>query len=479
LIVPQSTFADATTSEIGMRHLNAIVLLVLCLAPSLRAAEPTPNVVLFFCDDLGYADVGCYGGRTKTPNIDRLAAEGVKFTDFYVSQAVCSASRVAILTGCYNLRVGIQGALAPKSKIGINSEETTLPEVFKSKGYATAMYGKWHLGDAPKFLPTRHGFDEWFGVPYSHDMWPNHPTNKQFPDLSLMEGDKTLKLNPEPSELTSAITERAVKFIERSKDKPFFLYVPHPLPHVPLGVAKASEGRTGQGLYSDVIAEIDGSVGQVLDALKRNNLDEKTIVIFSSDNGPWLLYGDHAGSAGSLREGKATSFDGGVKVPMMMRWPGKVPAGIVCKEMAATIDVLPTLAKLIGAELGQKKIDGKDIWPLITNQPGAKSPHEAYFIYWGRNLQAVRSGKWKLHFAHDYTTPSPAGGGSLPGKYEKKQIGTELFDVEADPGETKNIAADHPEVVKQLQAYAEQARADLGEGKTLGTGVREPGKIEE
>jgi arylsulfatase A len=457
------------------------------------AADRPPNVVLFYCDDMGYADVGCYGGRTPTPNVDRLAAEGARFTDFYVSTAVCSASRAALMTGCFHRRVGIEGALGPKSPIGLNPAETTLAEVFKSRGYATAIYGKWHLGRPAPFLPTRQGFDEWFGVPYSHDMWPRHPQGpKAYPDLPLMEstaaaGDKPavdtiLKTNPAPGELTAAVTARAVAFVERSKDKPFFLYVPHPLPHVPLGVSKGFEGKTGLGMYSDVIAEIDDSVGQVLAALKRNGLDEHTLVMFSSDNGPWLLYGDHAGSAGPLREGKATSFDGGVRVPFVARWPGKIPPGTVCKELAGTIDVLPTMAKLIDAEVPKDRvIDGRDVWQLVSGQTGAKSPHEWYPIYWNGSLQAVISERWKLHLGHDYTKPEPPGGGGLPGKYATKSVGVELFDLSADAGETKDVAADHPDVVKRLQDYAERTRDDLGDAKTkrIGKGVREPGRAPE
>jgi len=453
----------------------AAVFVALLLSSAVRAE--TPNVVLFYCDDLGYADVGPYGSPTKTPNIDRLASEGVKFTDFYVSQAVCSASRAALMTGCYNLRVGITGALGPKNKIGINPDERTLAEVFKSKGYATAMYGKWHLGDDPKFLPTRHGFDEWFGVPYSHDMWPKHPTNRNFPDLPLMEGDKTLKLNPEPGELTTAITQRAVAFIERSKDKPFFLYVPHPLPHVPLGVSKDFEGKSGNGLYADVITEIDHSVGAVLDTLKKQGLDEKTLVMFSSDNGPWLVYGDHSGVAMPLREGKGTAFDGGMRVPFLARWPGHIPAGTVCREVAATIDILPTMAGLIGADKPEKKVDGKDILPLLTKPTEAKSPHEFYAMYWGRNLHAIRSGPWKMHFPHEYRSVDTQGGGGKPGTYVAERIDAQLFNIQDDIEEHNNLAEENPGVVAKLNAYAAQIRKELGEGQQAGEGVRPPGRL--
>ena len=462
-------------------------------APTSPSPSRPPNVVLFYCDDMGYADPHVYGGRTPTPNIDRLAAEGARFTNFYVSTAVCSASRAALMTGCFHRRVGIEGALAPQAKIGLNPAETTIAEVFKSRGYATAIYGKWHLGRPAEFLPNRQGFDEWFGVPYSHDMWPRHPENpKAYPPLPLMEStaaaegkeavDKVLKENPEPGELTAAVTARAVSFIDRAKDKPFFLYVPHPLPHVPLGMSKAFEGKTGLGLYSDVIAEIDDSVGQVLAALKRYGLDDNTLVMFSSDNGPWLLYGNHAGSAGPLREGKATSFDGGVKEPFVARWPGHIPPGTVRKELASTIDVLPTMAKLIGAELPRDRIiDGRDIWPLMTNQPGATTSHEFYPIYWAGSLEAVigGGGRWKLHLGHPYQTPEPPGGDAKPGKYATQQVGVELFDLEADVGETKDVATEHPDVVKQLQDFAERTREDLGDNKTKqkGKGVREPGRV--
>jgi arylsulfatase A-like enzyme len=444
-------------------------------------AADRPNVVLIFCDDMGYADPSCFGGKTPTPNLERLAKEGVRFTDFYVSTAVCSASRSALLTGCFHRRVGIEGALGPNAKIGISDKELLIPQMLKQQGYATGMIGKWHLGSLPQFMPLRHGFDSFYGLPYSHDMWPKHPANpKAYPDLPLYDGDKVVKLNPEPGELTIAYTQHAVHFIEKAeKDKPFFLYLAHNLPHVPLGVSEKFAGKSGRGLYGDVMLEIDDSVGQVLDVIKRTGRDENTLVIFTSDNGPWLLYGDHAGSALPLREGKATSFDGGVRTPCLMRWPGKIPAGTVSHEMIWSMDVLPTLAKLSGAELSKDRvIDGKDIWPLMSNQPGAKSPHEFYPVYWGGSLQAIRSGKWKLHLGHDYSHPDPVGGGGKPGQYKTLKIGVELFDLEADISESKDVAAANPEVVKKLQAYADQVREDLGDAKLKikGKGVREPGR---
>ncbi len=458
---------------------SAAAFLVLILAAPLPAAERPPNVVLIFADDLGYADLGCYGAKgIRTPNLDRMAAEGVRLTNFHVAQAVCSASRTALLTGCYPNRVGILGALGPASKHGIHDRETTLGEVFKSRGYATTVYGKWHLGHLPQFLPKRHGFDDYFGLPYSNDMWPQHPTNKTFPDLPLVEGDKVVEHNPDQTKLTTWYAERAVKFIAKNKDRPFFLYLPHAMPHVPLFVSDKFKGKSERGLFGDVIEEIDGSVGQVLAALKEHGLDDKTLVMFSSDNGPWLSYGDHAGSAGPLREGKGTTFEGGVRVPFLARWPGTLPAGRVGDTMAMTIDVLPTLAKLIGAEPPPLPIDGKDVWPILSGDPKAKSPHEAYFFYWGRELQAVSDGRWKLHFPHDYRSlTGKPGSGGRPGGYGNAKTDLALFDLTNDVGEKANVADQHPEVVRRLRALAEQVREALGDSATQreGKGVRTAG----
>ncbi len=468
-------------SSLSALFLLHFLLASLVISPASAAEKRPPNIVIIFTDDLGYQDAGCFGASDiKTPNLDRMAKEGMRFTDFYVGQPVCSASRAALLTGCYPNRVSILGALGPGSKTGINSNEMTLAEVLKPRGYATAIYGKWHLGDAPQFLPTQHGFDDYFGLPYSNDMWPKHPSGAQnYPPLPLMAGDRAIKQSPDQTQLTTWYTEHAVKFVKKNKHRPFFLYVPHNMPHVPLHVSKKFKGKSARGLYGDVIMEIDWSVGQILDALEKNAIDEDTLVIFTSDNGPWLVYGDHAGSALPLREGKGTTLDGGVRVPCIMRWPGKIPAGTVCRELAATMDILPTVAKLAGADLPKHKIDGLDIWPLMAGQPGAKTPHEAYFFYWGKALQAVRSGKWKMHVPHTYTRPDPAGNGGKPGKTVTKQIGSELFDLENDIGETTNVANKHPEVVAQLEAYLEQCREDLGDSQTKreGKNVRPAGQL--
>jgi arylsulfatase A len=446
----------------------------LLLASAVSAADRPPNVVIVFADDMGYGDVGCFGNKIiRTPNIDSLATDGVRFTDFYVAQAVCSASRTALLTGCYPNRLGILGALNPSSKNGIHDRETTLAAMLKAKGYATAIYGKWHLGHHSQFLPTRHGFDDYFGLPYSNDMWPKHPTAK-FPALPLIEGEKTTQENPDQSQLTTWYTERAVKFIETNKSKPFFLYVPHAMPHVPLFVSDKHKGKSKAGLYGDVIEEIDWSVGEILAALKKNDLAKDTLVIFTSDNGPWLSYGNHAGTAGPLREGKGTTFEGGVRVPFVARWPGKIPAGSICHEPAMTIDLLPTIARFTGAEPPKLPTDGKDIGPLLTGQKGATSPQEAYFFYWGGALQAVRSGKWKLHFAHDYQSLKEPGKDGKPGRYVPARIEQSLFNLESDIGESRNVAADYPDVVARIEDLASQMRDDLGDtaAKRVGKGVR-------
>jgi arylsulfatase A-like enzyme len=430
---------------------------------------------------MGYADLGCYGSKTPTPNLDRLASRGVRFTDFYVPQAVCSASRAALMTGCYPNRVGIQGALGPKSKVALNTNEITIAKLLKSCGYATAIYGKWHLGSTSPYLPTYQGFDDYFGLPYSNDMWPLHPTaGTNYPPLPLIQGDKVVQLMPDQTQLTTWYTQHAVRFVEQHKAEPFFLYVPHNMPHVPLFVSDKFKGKSGRGLYSDVIMEIDWSVGQIVQALRDQGLERRTLVIFTSDNGPWLLYGDHAGSADSLREGKATAFEGGVRMPCIMYWPGVIPGGRVCHELALTMDILPTVAHLAGTiPPADRTIDGKDIWPLIVGRPGAKTPHEAFFYYWDRQLEAVRSGNWKLHFPHSYPKPAPPGSGGRPGQYVTNQIGLALFDLAKDPGEERDVAARHPDVVQKLQALAEQCRDDLGDSaqKREGKNVRPAAKV--
>lgn len=463
-------------------------ILSLLLTTSVLSVQP--NIVVIYMDDMGYADVSCFGAQGyQTPNIDRLAKEGRKFTNFHVAQAVCSASRCALMTGCYPNRIGIHGALGPNSKHGIHADEMTLAEVVKQKGYATAAVGKWHLGHLPQFLPTKHGFDEYYGLPYSNDMWPYHPeAKKAFPTLPMMQDAQVVDAEVTPEDqthLTTDYTAKAVSFIKRSKDKPFLLYLAHSMVHVPLFVSDKFKGKSGKGLFADVMLEVDWSVGQVLDSLDKNGLTENTWVIFSSDNGPWLSYGDHAGSAGPLREGKGTAWEGGTRVSGLMRWPGKIPAGTTCDTMMMTLDVLPTIASVLGAELPKHPIDGKNVWPLIADEPGATNPHEFYAFYYEQNqLQAISSGdgRWKLQLPHKYrlldaTQPKATGG--IPAKYKQGEIqAPELYDLYTDISESKNVAADHPEIVRKLQAHAESIRTELGDSlmkKATGTGTREAG----
>jgi arylsulfatase A-like enzyme len=480
-----------------MRPLRPVALtLVFAVALSLQgstlhasrtAAQTTrpPNVVIIYADDLGYADIAPFSPqkaapRPRTPNLDRMAAEGIRLTNFYVAQAVCSASRAALLTGSYSNRIGITGALNPNARHGIHAGETTIAEALKARGYATAIFGKWHLGHHPPFLPTRHGFDEYLGLPYSNDMWPHHPTAKGFPELPLIEGDAVVRLNPDQSELTRMYTERAVRFIEKNRDRPFFAYVAHAMPHVPLFASEAFKGTTGLGLYGDVIAELDWSVGRILAAIARAGLDGNTLVIFTSDNGPWLSYGNHAGSAAPLREGKGTAFDGGVRVPFVARWPGRIPKGATQHVPAMTIDVLPTLAALAGAPLpADRIIDGRDVWPLLANRKDAAPPHDALYFYWGHELHAVRSGRWKLHLPHPYQSVEAPGGDGRPGTTARREIGLSLFDLESDPGESVNVADRQPGVVRELMEYVERAREDLGDAlvKRTGKNVRPAGTM--
>lgn len=477
-----------------IRHLLVPLMvsagLVLAAASGVAQTAGTPNIVLIFTDDQGYGDVGCYGAKGfKTPNLDRLAKEGIRFTDFHVSQPVCSASRASLLTGCYANRIGIHGALGPTARHGLHADETTLAEVCKSRGYVTGMVGKWHLGHHPPFLPTRHGFDSYFGLPYSNDMWPHHPEAKKgtYPKLPLFDNEIIIDSDVTPedqAQLTTQYTERAIQFIAENKAKPFFLYVAHSMPHVPLFVSDRHKGKSAQGLYGDVIEEIDWSVGEILKALDRYQLTQNTLVMFSSDNGPWLSYGNHAGSSGGLREGKGTVWEGGVRVPFIARWPGQIPAGSVCREPAMTIDLLPTVARIIGAPLPKLAIDGKDIGPLLRAVPGAKSPQDVYLHYYQTGeLQAVRSGKWKLILPHTYRTMQgqPPGQDGLPGKYRQVTIRqAELYDLDQDANETHDVAAVHPDIVQKLLERAEAARAELGDSltKRVGTGVREPGRFE-
>lgn len=457
-------------------------------------APKSPNIIIMFCDDMGYGDIGRYGAiQYATPNLNKLANEGMMFTQFYAGQPVCSASRAALLTGCFPNRVGISGALMPWAKNGISKEEKTIAEILKEKGYRTAIFGKWHLGAQQQFLPLQHGFDEYVGLPYSNDMWPvgydgvpitdTSDRKYRYPPLPLMNGNekmKEIRTLEDQATLTTLYTEKAVDFIRQNKDKPFFLYMPQSMPHVPLAASAKFKGKSEQGLYGDVVMEIDWSIGEIMKALKQNNLDENTLVIFTSDNGPWLNFGNHAGNTGGLREGKGTSWEGGLKEPCIMRWNGVIPAGSICNKLASSIDLLPTITKLAGGKLPDHKIDGVNILPLMKGDSSA-NPRNTFYYYYGNNqLEAVRKNDWKLMLPHPGRTYEgfAPGRDGLPGKTnEKHQYELGLYDLRRDEGERYDVKEYYPEVVADLQELANAAREDLGDVLTnsKGKNVRDCG----
>ena len=444
-----------------------------------KSRDSLPNIIIIMTDDQGYADTGKFGATGfETPHLDRMADEGLRFTNWYVPQAVCGASRAGLLTGCYPNRINMLGAPGPSSQTGIAEGEMLISEMLKERGYATALFGKWHLGHHEKFLPLQHGFDEYYGLPYSNDMWPHHPgvrhlpleeRLKRWPHLPLIEGNRIINRQVTPEDqvsLTTSYTEKAVDFIARNKARPFFLYVAHSMPHVPLYVSEKFKGKSEQGLYGDVIMEIDWSVGEILSSLRKHGIDQNTMVLFTSDNGPWLSYGNHAGSAYPLREGKGTTWEGGQRVPCIIRWPLKVDAGTTCHVPAMHIDLFPTIQVFVEGTGPSHRIDGRDISALLTNPSEAKSPHEAYFFYRGDQLEAVRSGKWSLHLRHSYRSlRDKPGKEGIPGPYLQKQTELALFDLEADISQESNVAPENREVVKQLQVLARDFDADLKASK--------------
>lgn len=481
-------FSKTEKKHFPVPFLLIIAFLSLSLISCQRLEEKKeathPNIVLIFTDDQGYNDVGVYGSPDiLTPNLDQLAKEGVRFTNFYVAQAVCSASRAALLTGTYSNRLGIHGALDHSSMHGLNPQETTIAEMLKPLGYNTAIFGKWHLGHHPEFLPNNQGFDEFVGIPYSNDMWPNHPETKNYyPSLPLYENDQVIDtLWNDQSNLTTLFTEKSVDFINRNKENPFFLYLAHPMPHVPLFVSDKFKGKSDRGLYGDVIMEIDWSLGEIVKALKINGLEEKTLVIFLSDNGPWLSYSGHSGSAYPLREGKGTSWDGGVKVPAIMKWKGQWPEGMIQENPAMSIDILPSIAKITGAKLPELPIDGRDISALLKEK-NAKSLQEAYFIYYNRNeLQALVMDEWKLYFPHKYRVIAPGQefrDDGFPLKYTMADLPEmELYHIPTDPSETNNVIHLNPDILNKMMELAKTAREDMGDAllKIEGPNNREPG----
>jgi len=424
-----------------------------------------PNFVIIFLDDSGWSDFKPFSDPDyPTPNVHRLAHEGCSYHNFYVPQAVCSASRASLLTGCYPGRTKVFGAHAPRER-GLDPQFSTLGEVLRKREYITGVFGKWHIGDQPDTRPPSRGFDESCGLMYSNDMWEFHPENPEFwgkyPLQFWDNGEVTIERVTEHEQpmLTTWYTEHAVDFIQRHKDEPFLLYVPHSMPHVPLFCSEKFKGKSGDGLYADVMMEIDWSVGEIMNSLKANGLEDNTMVIFTSDNGPWISYGNHAGKT-PYREAKATGFDGGTRSACIMKYPGHIEPDTISTNAFCSIDILPTLCNLAGARLPDNEIDGENVWDIISGKSGAKNPHEYYAFSTGRTFEGVLSadGHWKLHLPHKYRTLVKAGNNGAPGKYTQKQIELSLFDMQNDPYETVNVIGKYPEIAAKLQKFAEQHR---------------------
>jgi len=434
------------------------------------ASREKPNFIIIFCDDLGYGDIGCFGSeKNRTPNIDRMAQEGMRFTSFYVTSGVCSPSRSSLMTGCYPIRVGLDEnykgfyVLFPVDKKGLNPKEITIAEVLKQQGYVTACIGKWHLGDQPEFLPNRQGFDYYFGIPYSNDMGRGGN-----PPLPLMCNEKVIEAPVDQDMLTQRYTEEAIRFITDNKDKPFFVYLPHTMPHLPWHTSPAFKDKSPHGQYSDVVEELDWSTGQILTALKKLGIDDKTLVVFTSDNGGI----GRVASNEPLSGGKSTTMEGGMREPCVMRWPGKIPAGTSCDEISTTMDLLPTLARLAGAKApSDRVIDGKDIWPLMSGRRRAKSPYKMFCYYFKSQLHAVRSGKWKLHLP---LKAKQHGWQGVPFEFSGA-----LYDLEADIGEKHNVIEQYPDVVRRLTGLAEKARVNIGDWHQPGKGCRPAGMVDD
>ena len=400
--------------------------------PALAAARP-PNVVIIFCDDLGYGDLGCYGSNIRTPNLDRMAAEGMRFTHFYSANPVCSPSRASLMTGRYPTRVGVPRVLNAKDTTGLPDSEVTMAQVLKAGNYRTMCIGKWHLGHLPQYLPTNRGFDEYFGIPYSNDMNPRVLLH----NTEVVEPQATLET------LTPRYTEHALRFIQQSQGAPFFLYFAHTYPHIPLAASPRFRGKSRQGLFGDVVEEIDWSVGEVFAALKKHSLDNNTLVMFSSDNGPW-----YQGSPGRLRGRKGSTYDGGVREPFIARLPGRIPRGRVCHGVGSMMDLVPTVARLCDVPLPKNPLDGIDIWPLLSGQK-PELEREALLYFDNVHLQCARWKQWKLHVARYNTfaySPAPAAG-----RVNLPLTRPELYDLVADPDESYDAAPEHPDVVKDIQ----------------------------
>ena len=458
-----------------MKRLSLLLIFLLAVSvhSTARAATPTrPNIVLILIDDMGYGDIGPFGStKNRTPNLDRMAREGMKLTSFYAAP-VCSVSRAQVMTGCYGARVSIPGVFGPGSANGISDKESTVAQLLKAQGYATFIIGKWHLGDQPQFLPTRHGFDHYFGLPYSNDMGMKALVNGQLV-VPLMRDETVIELLTGEGQnlLTERYTDEAIKFITEQKDHPFFLYLPHTAVHVPIHPGAAFREKSKNGRYGDWVEEVDWSVGKVLDTLNELKLADNTLVMFTSDNGPWLSKGKDAGEAGPLRGGKGSTWEGGLRDPTLAWWPGHVPAGAVRDTVAGTIDLMPTFVTLAGGQIPTDRIiDGRNIAPLLLGQT-TDAARDVHYYFQNYKLQAVRSGPWKLVIAPQ--NESMGKGEAVPASPDAPR----LYNLDTDIGERTNLAADHPDVIARLKPLALQMAHDLGDGKP-GPQVRPPGHVD-
>ena len=437
-------------------HLSIAIATAFVTALSSLGAERKPNIVIIFTDDLGYGDIGPFGAtKQKTPNLDRMAAQGMKLTSFYAAP-VCSVSRAQLLTGCYGARISVPSVYFPGGSQGLNPEEFTIAERLKPLGYATACIGKWHVGDQPAFLPTKQGFDQYFGIPYSNDM-QRAKSGSLSAVTPLLRDDHVAELlsDEQQSQIVERYTDEAVRFIEQKKDTPFLLYLPHTAVHTPIHPGKSFRGKSENGRFGDWVEELDDSVGRILTTLERLKIDKDTLVIFTSDNGPWLVKGPDGGNAGPLRGGKGSTWEGGVRVPTIAWWPGRIAPGTSSDTVAGTIDLLPTAVALAGGTLPEEPtIDGQSIAPLLLGQD-SKSPREAHFYFAGYTLQAVRQGPWKLAL-----TPQPENLGAKPSNPNEKQ--PRLYHLDQDIGERTNVAENHPDVVSRLQSLAHAISKEIG-----------------
>jgi len=456
--------------------------MVVSLSFSACGDDEKPNIILVFLDDAGYADFGVTGSSTPTPTIDALARDGVQFTQFYDASPVCSASRAALLTGRYPDRFSFENVLFPEDTTGLPQEEETLAELLQGQGYSTHIFGKWHLGHFTGALPLSHGFDEYYGIPYSNDMWPykrdiQAPDDEQAyvsdpdsprPPLPLYEGDEIVKANVTPSDqkmLMQLFTDRAIEVIEADSTEPFFIYLPYSAAHIPLFVRDEIKGKSGGSLYQDVIYEHDVQMARIMKSLRDQGIEQDTLVIFTSDNGPWTVWGDHAGSAGDMRGFKMTTFEGGIRVFAAMRWPAGFDSGVTVTSPVMTIDILPTIAEIIGATPSGEKLDGRSLVSLIKGaQPAGAKPRTLYNYFLGV-LESMRYGKWKLHFPHEARTVTRTGSAGFRGDYGKEQIGWSLFDLDNDPGERVNLVDRHPDIVEKLKKMAAEFSSDLEASK--------------